>query len=173
MCTSHTLTLTASSDVNYFGCINTTHFALPHLKKSKRGIIVVVSSLAGRHPTPQPIDSLSGSSESSFVGTGIGAAPQRTGYCASKFALHGTCAVVGSPPIFILQALKPSFHLKGFFETLRIELAKYNIQVTMICPGMVQTNINNTRLGPSPSNWYGMVRLSLLSPNNSPPIFIS
>jgi len=93
-------------DVNYFGCINTTHFALPYLKKSKKGIIVVISSLAGKFGVPE-----------------------RTGYCGSKFALH------------------------GFYESLRIELAKYGIQVTLICPGIVQTNINNTRLGPNPSNW--------------------
>jgi NADP-dependent 3-hydroxy acid dehydrogenase YdfG len=32
--------------VNYLGCVYPTHFALPHLKKS-RGQIVVMSSLAG------------------------------------------------------------------------------------------------------------------------------
>ncbi|HET6896703.1 MAG TPA: SDR family oxidoreductase [Vicinamibacteria bacterium] len=51
--------------VNYLGCIFPTHYALPHLKKS-RGQIVVMSSLAGL--------------------TGV---PTRTGYAASKHAVFG------------------------------------------------------------------------------------
>jgi NAD(P)-dependent dehydrogenase (short-subunit alcohol dehydrogenase family) len=51
--------------VNYLGCVYPTHFALPHLKKS-RGQIVVMSSLAGL--------------------TGV---PTRTGYAASKHAVFG------------------------------------------------------------------------------------
>jgi len=52
-------------DVNYLGCVYPTHFALPHLKRS-RGQIVVMSSLAGL--------------------TGV---PTRTGYAASKHAVNG------------------------------------------------------------------------------------
>jgi len=91
-------------NVNYFGCIYCTHYALPCLKKSPQGKIAVVSSLAG-----------------------LGPVNARTGYCASKFALH------------------------GFFESLRLDFKtqKLPITVTMICPGYVATNINNTRLGPS------------------------
>lgn len=44
--------------------------------------------------------------------------PLRSAYSASKHALH------------------------GFFETLRAELKKENIKVTIICPGRVQTNIS-------------------------------
>lgn len=44
--------------------------------------------------------------------------PLRSAYSASKHALH------------------------GFFETLRAELKKDNIKVTVICPGRVQTNIS-------------------------------
>lgn len=44
--------------------------------------------------------------------------PLRSAYSASKHALH------------------------GFFETLRVELKKENINVTLICPGRVQTNIS-------------------------------
>jgi len=44
--------------------------------------------------------------------------PLRSAYSASKHALH------------------------GFFETLRAELKKENINVTIICPGRVQTNIS-------------------------------
>jgi NAD(P)-dependent dehydrogenase (short-subunit alcohol dehydrogenase family) len=51
--------------VNYLGCVYLTFHALPHLKKS-RGLIVVVSSLAGI--------------------TGV---PTRTGYAASKHAVIG------------------------------------------------------------------------------------
>jgi dehydrogenase/reductase SDR family protein 7B len=44
--------------------------------------------------------------------------PLRSAYSASKHALH------------------------GFFETLRVELKKEKIKVTIICPGRVQTNIS-------------------------------
>ncbi len=43
--------------------------------------------------------------------------PFRTAYCASKHALH------------------------GFFDSLRAELHDENIQVTLICPGYVNTNV--------------------------------
>ncbi len=52
-------------EVNYLGSVYCTHFALPHLVKS-RGRLVVMSSLAGR--------------------TGV---PKRAAYAASKHALHG------------------------------------------------------------------------------------
>jgi NAD(P)-dependent dehydrogenase (short-subunit alcohol dehydrogenase family) len=51
--------------INYFGSIYCTHYALPHLKKS-RGRIVVVSSLAAK--------------------TGV---PMRSAYAASKHAMAG------------------------------------------------------------------------------------
>jgi NAD(P)-dependent dehydrogenase (short-subunit alcohol dehydrogenase family) len=54
-------------EVNYYGCVDCTHFALPFLKKSTHAKILVISSLAGK-----------------------GGVPHRSGYCASKFALHGT-----------------------------------------------------------------------------------
>ena len=43
--------------------------------------------------------------------------PFRSGYCGAKHALH------------------------GFFDVLRMEHQKDNIEVTMICPGFVQTNV--------------------------------
>ncbi len=52
-------------DLNYFGCVYCTHYALPYLKKSK-GQIVGVSSLAG-----------------------MGGVPTRTAYSASKHAMFG------------------------------------------------------------------------------------
>lgn len=50
--------------------------------------------------------------------TGIVATPLRSTYSASKHALH------------------------GFFDSLRAEVHKYNIAVTLICPGYVQTNVS-------------------------------
>jgi NAD(P)-dependent dehydrogenase (short-subunit alcohol dehydrogenase family) len=79
--------------VNYFGSLYCTHATLPHLKQSK-GLIVVVSSLAGK--------------------TGV---PTRTGYAASKHALH------------------------GFFDSLRIELLGAGVDVTIICPDFVTSEI--------------------------------
>jgi short-subunit dehydrogenase len=43
--------------------------------------------------------------------------PYRSGYCGAKHALH------------------------GFFDVLRMEHQKDNINVTLICPGFVQTNV--------------------------------
>ncbi|NPA34860.1 MAG: SDR family oxidoreductase [Chlorobi bacterium] len=52
-------------DINFFGTIYCTYYALPHLRKTK-GTIVGISSIAG------------------YVGL-----PARTGYSASKFAMNG------------------------------------------------------------------------------------
>jgi short-subunit dehydrogenase len=79
--------------INLMGSVWPTHAALPHLKKSK-GLIVAVSSLAG------------------LVGV-----PERTTYCATKFAQT------------------------GFFEALRVELAPEGVDVCLVYPGVVLTNI--------------------------------
>ena len=79
--------------INALSCVWLSHAALPYLK-ARRGLIVGVSSLAGR--------------------TGV---PARTTYCMSKFAMG------------------------GFFEALRIELADAGVDVTMIYPGVVATEI--------------------------------
>lgn len=50
------------------------------------------------------------------------AGPQRSGYCGAKHALH------------------------GFFDVLRMEHESDGIDVTMICPGYVQTNIDKNAL---------------------------
>ena len=52
-------------DVNFYGTVYCTYYALPHLKQSK-GRIVAVSSLGGKS-----------------------AIPYNTPYCSSKYALHG------------------------------------------------------------------------------------
>jgi len=86
--------------VNYLGPVWITRYALPHLETS-RGRIVVVSSLAGL--------------------TGV---PTRTGYAASKHALH------------------------GFFDSLRCELRGSGVSVTLVCPDFVVSEIHHRALGP-------------------------
>jgi len=85
-------------NINFWGSVYCTKFALPEIIKNK-GSIVVISSVAG------------------FKGL-----PARTGYSASKFALH------------------------GFFESLRCELQPDNVHVLIACPGFTNTNIRNTAL---------------------------
>lgn len=86
-------------DVNFWGTVYCTKYALPYLLKSK-GSVVGVSSIAG------------------YKGL-----PGRTGYSASKFAMH------------------------GFLETLRIENLKKGLHVLLACPGFTASNIRNTALG--------------------------
>jgi short-subunit dehydrogenase len=85
--------------INYLGPAWLTRSALPYLK-AVRGRLVVVSSLAGL--------------------TGV---PTRTGYAASKHALH------------------------GFFDSLRIELAGSGVSVTLVCPDFVKSEIHRRALG--------------------------
>ncbi len=85
-------------DINFWGTVYCTKFALPHLLKSK-GSVVGVSSIAG------------------YKGL-----PGRTGYSASKFAMH------------------------GFLEVLRIENMKKGLHVLTACPGFTASNIRNTAL---------------------------
>jgi short-subunit dehydrogenase len=86
--------------VNYFGSLWCTRYALSHLK-ARRGLLVGVCSLAGKH--------------------GI---PGRTAYSPSKFA----------------QA--------AFFEALRIELRGTGVDVTVVFPGVVATDIRLHGYGP-------------------------
>ena len=79
--------------VNYLGTLYCTRHALPHLKK-RRGLVVGVSSLAGK------------------VGV-----PGRTAYSPSKAA----------------QAF--------FLEALRLEVRDAGVDVTVVYPGVVATNI--------------------------------
>jgi NAD(P)-dependent dehydrogenase (short-subunit alcohol dehydrogenase family) len=87
-------------DVNLFGAIHLTRAALPHLKRT-RGLVVALSSVAGFTPLIA-----------------------RTGYAASKHALH------------------------GFFESLRPELAPDGVGVMMVCPSFIATGIDRHALGP-------------------------
>nr|AIA13161.1 short chain dehydrogenase [uncultured bacterium]AIA13386.1 short chain dehydrogenase [uncultured bacterium] len=86
-------------EVNYFGAIALTKYVLPHFIKRKGGRFVTVSSLTGKFGTPY-----------------------RSGYAASKHALH------------------------GFFDTLRTEHYEDQIKVTMICPGFIRTPITVSAL---------------------------
>jgi short-subunit dehydrogenase len=86
-------------EVNYFGAIALTKYLLPHFRNRKQGHYVNVSSLTGKFGTPY-----------------------RSGYAASKHALH------------------------GFFDALRAEHFKDNIKVTMICPGFIHTPITYAAL---------------------------
>jgi short-subunit dehydrogenase len=80
-------------DVNFWGAVYCTKYALPHLLKAK-GVLVGVSSIAGFHGLPG-----------------------RTGYSASKFALH------------------------GFLETVRIEHLKSGLHVMVIAPGFTSSEV--------------------------------
>ena len=86
-------------EVNFFGALQMTHAVLPHLKAS-RGAVAAVSSVAGFAP---------------LYG--------RTGYAASKHALH------------------------GFFDSLRTELAPLGVDVTLVCPSFIATGIGAAALG--------------------------
>jgi len=84
--------------VNFWGAVRCTKYALPYLIKS-HGSVVGVSSVAG------------------FIGL-----PGRTGYSASKYALH------------------------GFLETLRVENLKNGLHVLILCAGFTQSDIRKKAL---------------------------
>jgi short-subunit dehydrogenase len=85
-------------DVNFWGTVYCTKYALPYLLKNK-GSLIGVSSVAGFHGLPG-----------------------RTGYSASKFAIH------------------------GFLETIRIENLKKGLHVMIIAPGFTTTDIRRRAL---------------------------
>jgi len=86
-------------DVNYLGTVKLSLLLLPYFQKRNKGHFVVTSSSAGKFGVPM-----------------------RSGYSASKFALH------------------------GFFEALNAELSDSNIKITMICPGFIKTDISKHSL---------------------------
>lgn len=85
-------------DTNFYGTVYCTKYALPYLLQSK-GSVVGISSIAG-----------------------VKGLPGRTGYSASKFAMH------------------------GFLESLRIENLKTGLHVLIACPGYTASNIRNSAL---------------------------
>jgi short-subunit dehydrogenase len=85
-------------DVNFWGAVYCTKYALPYLVES-HGSVVGVSSVAG------------------LIGL-----PGRTGYSASKYALH------------------------GFLETLRIENLRNGLHVLVMCAGFTRSDIRKKAL---------------------------
>lgn len=85
--------------VNFFGAVGLTLGLLPSMRARKRGHFVVVTSLVGVFGTPL-----------------------RSGYSASKHALH------------------------GYFDSLRAEHTQDGIGVTIACPGFISTNVSKNAL---------------------------
>ncbi len=86
-------------ETNYLGPVALTKALLPSMRAQKRGTFVVMSSVLG-----------------------VFGAPRRSGYAASKHALH------------------------GFFDSLRAELTHDGIRVLMVCPGRVRTEFSESAL---------------------------
>jgi short-subunit dehydrogenase len=85
-------------ETNFFGTVNMTKYCLPSIA-AHRGSIVGISSIAGYRGLPA-----------------------RTGYSASKFAMH------------------------GFLEALRTELLPKGVHVLIASPGFTASNIRATAL---------------------------
>lgn len=82
-------------NLNFFGVVALTKAVLPAMQAQRSGQIAVTSSVSGKLATPM-----------------------RSGYCASKHAIH------------------------GFFDALRSEVYQDNIAITLVCPGYIRTNIS-------------------------------
>lgn len=80
-------------DTNFWGAVYCTKYALPYIQRAK-GSIVGISSVAGFHGLPG-----------------------RTGYSASKYAMH------------------------GLLETVRIENLKKGVHVLIVAPGFTASNV--------------------------------
>jgi short-subunit dehydrogenase len=85
-------------EVNFYGNVHTTYYALPYIRQSQ-GRIVAISSLGGKL-----------------------AVPGNSSYVASKFALN------------------------GFYDSLRMELARFGVSVTVIYPAWVVTEFHESML---------------------------
>lgn len=88
-------TLRRVMEINFFGTVALTKLVTPAMLERKSGQIVTVTSVTGQVATPL-----------------------RSGYAASKHALH------------------------GYFDALRAELHGTGVDVTIIMPGFVNTNIS-------------------------------
>lgn len=86
-------------EVNFFGPEALTRAILPSMLEKKSGHIVAISSIAGKFGVPL-----------------------RSGYSATKFALH------------------------GFYEALRAEEGRNGIRITLVCPGFIRTDISLSAL---------------------------
>ena len=81
-------------ETNFFGAVALTKALLPAMLARQSGRFVVISSLVGKFGTPL-----------------------RSGYSASKHALH------------------------GFFDSLRAETWREGLRVTLVCPGFIRTAV--------------------------------
>ncbi len=86
-------------NVNYFGSLHIARHAAPFLERSQGGLIFV-SSIVGKRGFPS-----------------------RSGYSASKFAVH------------------------ALFESLRVEWASRGVHVGLVAPGYTETEIRERALG--------------------------
>jgi short-subunit dehydrogenase len=86
-------------ETNYLGPVALTKALLPGMRARKQGTFVVMSSVLG-----------------------VFGAQRRSGYAASKHALH------------------------GFFDSLRAELSDEGIRVLLVCPGRVRTEFSESAL---------------------------
>jgi NAD(P)-dependent dehydrogenase (short-subunit alcohol dehydrogenase family) len=86
-------------EINFFGSLYCTKAALESLM-DRRGMIIIIESIAGISP---------------LLG--------RSGYCASKHALH------------------------GLFTSLRSEIRAAGVHIMIVCPGFVKTNLQQRALG--------------------------
>lgn len=82
-------------EINFFALVEMTRLALPLLKAGRRPMVVNVSSILGHRGVPQ-----------------------RSDYCASKFAVE------------------------GFSEAIRAELARQQIDVLVVSPGPTETEFS-------------------------------
>jgi dehydrogenase/reductase SDR family member 7B len=56
-------------------------------------------------------------------------------------------SIAGKFGFYYRSAYSAAKHaLHGFFETLRLEVEKYNIQVLIVCPGKIKTNVSNNAI---------------------------
>jgi NAD(P)-dependent dehydrogenase (short-subunit alcohol dehydrogenase family) len=85
-------------EVNFFGALHCTHATLEDLL-ARRGMVIAISSVAGFAPLVA-----------------------RTGYAASKHALH------------------------GFFDSLRSEVEPAGLKVMLVCPSFISTGIEKNAL---------------------------
>lgn len=81
-------------NTNLYGTFLCSRYVLPGMIKRKMGHIINISSIYGKH-----------------------ASPDSSAYCASKFGV------------------------RGFSQSLRKEVAKHNIRVTVVFPGTTNTNL--------------------------------
>ncbi len=82
-------------EINFFGTVSLTKALLPSMLANKSGMVVAISSAVGKFGSPW-----------------------RSGYSASKHALH------------------------GFFDSLRAECYDDGLKVLIVCPGFIQTNVS-------------------------------